>query len=175
MSHIPTSDSRALVNTHGKLSDDLAQLTLARAYNLIVGDCPDEIPFVVWLLENPNSPFALPGKIHLRQHDYLHLILGRGFSTSDEAYVIGLTMGNDLETKRWQIWLYKVVSLLIYPSQFRFAISDLKAFDEGLARGRSLPIKNLNKLDFTNYQDWQLSSLRDGLKLAEVSAKNQLH
>ncbi|PSB46874.1 hypothetical protein C7B80_11945 [Cyanosarcina cf. burmensis CCALA 770] len=175
MSHIPTSDSRALVNTHGKLSDDLATMTLARAYNLIVGDRPSEIPFVVWLLENPNSPFALPGKIHLCEHDYLHLLLGRGFSASDEAYVIGLTMGNDLETKRWQIWLYKIAAQFFYPSQFRFTLSDLREFDKGLARGRNLPIKNLNKLDFTNYRDWQIQELRTGLKLTEVSVKNQLH
>ncbi|OWY63754.1 hypothetical protein B7486_51225, partial [cyanobacterium TDX16] len=64
------------------------------------------------------------------------------------------------------------VSLLIYPPKFRFAISDLKAFDKGLAWGRNLPIKNLNQLNFTGYQDWQLSSLRDGLGLAEVWVEN---
>ncbi|WP_317112437.1 hypothetical protein [Chroococcidiopsis sp. SAG 2025] len=128
-------------------------------------------PFVVWLVENPDSPLPLPGRIHLREHNYLHLLLGRGFAASDEAYVIGLTMGNDLRTERWHIWFFKLVSLLIYPPKFRFAISDLKTFDKGLARGRRLPIKNLNQLDFTEYENWQLSRSRDGLKLAEASAK----
>ncbi|OWY62173.1 hypothetical protein B7486_59855 [cyanobacterium TDX16] len=172
MTYNQPSDRQPLVELHGDLPQSLAQLTLAQAYALLSGDCPDEIPFVVWLVENPDSLFALPGKIHLRQHDYLHLLLGRGFSASDEAYVIGFTMGNDLSTKRWHIWLFKLVLLLIYPPKFRFAISDLKAFDKGLARGRRLPLKNLNQLDFTKYQDWQLSSLRVGFKLAEVRVEN---
>ncbi|OWY60326.1 hypothetical protein B7486_69780, partial [cyanobacterium TDX16] len=60
-----TSDQQPLVALHGDLPQSLAHLTLAQAYNLIVGDCLAEIPFVVWLVENPDSPFALPGKIHL--------------------------------------------------------------------------------------------------------------
>ena len=169
MTYNQPSDRQPLVELHGDLPQSLAQLTLAQAYALLSGDCPDEIPFVVWLVENPDSPFALPGKISLQQHDLLHLLLGRGFAAGDEAYVIGLTMGNDLSTKRWHIWLFKLVSLLIYPPKFRFALSDLKAFDKGLAWGRNLPIKNLNQLDFTEYQDWQLSSLRVGLGLSRIS------
>lgn len=113
-----TSDRQPLVELHGDLPQCLAQLTLAQAYNLIVGDCPAEIPFVVWLVENPDSPLPLPGKIHLRQHDYLHLLLRRGFAATDEAYVIGFTMGDDLRTERWHLWLYKLVSLLIYPDMY---------------------------------------------------------
>ena len=167
-----TSARQPLVALHGDLPQSLAQLTLAQVYALLSGDCPAEIPFVVWLIENPDSPFALPGKIHLREHDYFHLLLGRGFSASDEAYVIGFTMGNDLSTKRWHIWLYKFVSRFLYPPKFRFTRADLKAFDRGLAWGRNLPIQNLNQLDFIPYQDWQLSSLRDGLGLAEVWVEN---
>ncbi|MDZ4877500.1 MAG: hypothetical protein CLLPBCKN_006935 [Chroococcidiopsis cubana SAG 39.79] len=169
MSHIQLSACESLVNTHGNLPEELAQLTLARAYNLIMGDRPTEIPFLVWLLENPASPLALPGKIYLQEHDYLHLLLGRGFSASDEAYVIGFTIGNDMETKQWHLWLYKFVSLLMYPPQFRFTLSDLREFDKGLVRGKRLPIKNLNKLDFTDYQNWQLSRLRIGLGLGRIS------
>ena len=163
-----TSNRQPLVELHGDLPQSLAQMSLAQAYNLIVRDCPAEIPFVVWLLENPDSPLPLPGRIHLRQHDCLHLLLRRGFAATDEAYVIGFTMGNDLSTKRWHLWLYKLVSRFLYPPKFRFNRTDLATFDLGVARGRKLPIKNLNQLDFTEYQDWQLSSLRDGLKLAEV-------
>lgn len=168
-------DQHQLIDLHGCLPLWLEQLTLAQAYALLGGDCPDEIPFVVWLLENPDSPLALPGKIYLQQHDLLHLLLGRGFAVSDEAYVIGFTMGNDLRTKRWHLWLYKFVSRFLYPSKFRFTRADLKAFDRGLARGRNLPIQNLNQLDFIPYQDWQLSSLRDELGLAEVWVENQLY
>ncbi|MDZ4872114.1 MAG: hypothetical protein CLLPBCKN_001502 [Chroococcidiopsis cubana SAG 39.79] len=125
MSDNYAGDLQALVNTHGNLSDDLTTMTLAQARAQIGGDCPDEIPFLVWLLENPDSPLALPGKIHLREHDYLHLLLRRGFAASDEAYVIGFTMGNDMETQQWHLWLYKFVSRFLYPPNFRFNRTDL--------------------------------------------------
>lgn len=154
-----------LIDIHGALPEQLSLLTLAQAHALLGGDRPDSIPFIVWLLENPDSPLALPGEIHLREHDYLHLLLGRGFSADDEAYVIGFTMGNALATKRWHIWLYKVISVLMYPPQFRFTAANLQKFDLGFVSGRKLSVKNLNKLDFTNYHNWEIWQLREGLKI----------
>lgn len=50
----------------------------------------------MWLLENPDSPLPFAGKIDLYRHDCLHLLLERGLSVEDEAFVVGFTMGNDL-------------------------------------------------------------------------------
>jgi len=121
---------------------------LAPAYALLGGDRPSSIPFIVLLLENPDSPFALPRKIYLKERDYIHLLLGRGFSAPDEAYVIVFTMGNNLEIKRWHLWVFKFSSLLLYPPKFRFAISDLQAFDLGLVIDKITLLKKLNKFDF---------------------------
>jgi hypothetical protein len=62
-------------------------LTLRQRLNQLGGDRPDQIPFLVWLLENPDSCFALPGCIDLHGHDCLHVLLQRGFSPYDEAFV----------------------------------------------------------------------------------------
>jgi len=79
-----------LIELHGCLADDLAQLTLAQADALIRGDCQSSIPFLVWLLENPHSSLALPGKIYLREHDYLHLLLEEPM--------------NEYDILRYEIW-----------------------------------------------------------------------
>ena len=149
-----------LVNVQGILPSSLATLTLAQAYSLLGGDRPDDIPFIVKLIENPNSSLALPGQIYLKEHDFLHLLLGRGFSLEDEAFVVGFTMGNDSKTKWWHLLIYQLASTLLYPEKFKFTKDDFRAFKLGFAFGENLPIRNLNKLDFTFYQHQEIAKTR---------------
>ena len=124
------------------------------------GDSSDAIPFVVRLLENPASPVALPGMIDLYRHDCLHLLLGRGFTLDDEAFVVGFTMGNDLRTNAFHLAIFKVCSLLFYPRPYRFDRSHLTSFDAGVAQGRKARVRNLNQLDFRACEHRLLASLR---------------
>lgn len=149
-----------LVNVQGILPSSLATLTLAQAYSLLGGDRPSDIPFIIWLMENPDSPLALPGQIYLKEHDFLHLLLGKGFSLEDEAFVIGFTMGNDTRTKWWHLLIYELVSILIYPEKFKFTQDNFEAFKLGLSLGKNLPIRNLNKFDFTSYQYQEIAKTR---------------
>lgn len=55
----------------------------------------------VWMVENPESPFALAGAIDLYDHDCVHCVLDRGLLLPDEAFVIGYTMGNDSTFSKW--------------------------------------------------------------------------
>lgn len=64
-------------------------------YQEINLDNQTDIPLIIKLLENPASPIALLGKISLQNHDCLHIILDISVSPSDEAFIIGFTMGND--------------------------------------------------------------------------------
>ncbi|MES1026448.1 hypothetical protein ABN584_26465 [Gloeocapsa sp. BRSZ] len=68
--------------------------TLHYAVQQLAIDDQADIPFIVWLVENPHSPIALPGKISLYGHDSLHAILNRGHSLADEVFVGSFTMGN---------------------------------------------------------------------------------
>jgi hypothetical protein len=134
--------------------------TLKEAYQLLGGNQPSDIPFRVWLLENPDSPVALPGKIDLYRHDCIHVLLNRGFSLNDEAFVIGLTMGNDTQTNWLHISLFKFFSMLFYPKIYKFTKNHLKSFDLGISYGRTLLIKNLNYFNFKTYQNHTIDELR---------------
>jgi len=134
---------------------------LVDAIAAMKGDPSDAIPFVVRLLENPASPLALPGMIDLYRHDCLHLLLGRGFSLHDEAFVVGFTMGNDLRTNGLHLFIFKVCSLLLYPRPYRFDPSHLPSFDAGVAMGRKARVRNINQLDFHACQHQPLSALRE--------------
>jgi hypothetical protein len=149
-----------LITQQGNLSEALDSLTLDQAYQLIGGDHQSHIPFLVWLLENPDSVLALPGKIYLKEHDLIHIILNRGFSLDDEAYVVGFTMGNDSKTTRWHLLIFKLCSSLFYPKKFKFDRENLKNFDLGFLLGKNLPTKNINQMDFAPHLQTRISQLR---------------
>ncbi|SVD61438.1 uncharacterized protein METZ01_LOCUS414292, partial [marine metagenome] len=66
-----------------------------------------KIHWLVWLLENPNSPISLTGAIDLYNHDIIHILLDRKMEVRDEASVIGFTMGNSETTSSCVRWLFE--------------------------------------------------------------------
>jgi hypothetical protein len=136
-------------------------ITLKEAVKSLGGYCQAVVPWQIWLFENPDSPIALPGAITLFNHDCLHILLGRcGFSNDDEAFVIGFTMGNDLQTKGCHVVLFKLLSLIFYPKKYRFTGVQVQSFDLGYKLGREHVIKNLNHLNFETYLDKTISEVR---------------
>ena len=96
-----------------------------------------EVPWLIWLMENPKSPIHLHGASALNDHDYVHIILDKGQANDDEAFVIGFTMGNDDRTKEWEVKLFKFVSSKLYPKKERFTKEQLKIFNRGFEYGQS--------------------------------------
>ena len=78
-------------------------------------DEESKLPLSLWLFEDPDSPVALPGAACLDLHDCLHILLNRGYSTADEAFVVGFSMGNDRRCRRWHQRLLALVSHRFYP------------------------------------------------------------
>ena len=96
-----------------------------------------DVSWLVWLIENPKSPFHLHGAATLHDHDHIHVLLRRGQANDDEAFVIGFTMGNDDRTKSWESKLFKFISRWLYPKTERFTKKQLKIFDSGFKYGQS--------------------------------------
>ena len=99
-------------------------------------DRPSDIPFLKELLENPNSPIALPGKIYLQNHNCLHSLLNRGFPLEDEAFIIGFTMANDLKINKFHLLIFKFISLNFHPNKYRFKQEHMPAFNSGFLLGK---------------------------------------
>ncbi len=158
---------------HAKNPD---QLTLHQAYQAFQGDQQCDIPFLVWLLENPDSPLPLPGRIYLREHDYLHILLNRGLSPEDEAFVVGFTLGNDPSATNFYLSCFKLIARYFYPSPYHFRPEHLSIFDAGVQLGRQMQVKRLCSWDFAPYLNQSLSSLRAkiGICLDDLSGKNIL-
>lgn len=141
----------------------LHSLSLQEAYQSFGGDCQSQIPWIVRCFENPASPFALSGNITLHDHDCLHILLNRGKTIQDEAFVVGFTMGNASQTTWLDVLIFKVVSRFLYPASYRFDRACLKVFDIGFWYGRRSKVKNLNQLDFTVYYSTSVDDFRRSL------------
>lgn len=137
-----------------------SSLTLKESLQKINGDDQADIPFMVWLLENPDSMLALPGKINLYNHDCLHILLGLGISLDDEAFVVGFTMGSDLKTNRFHLAVFRILSNLLYPKRYKFNHQQFELFKIAFNYGRNLKVKNLNQVDFKTYEDKTIGELK---------------
>jgi hypothetical protein len=139
--------------------------TLIVACHSLQGDPPQDIPFLVWLLENPDSPCPLPGNISLANHDRFHCILDRGFSAADEAFIVGFSMGNDLATNWIHVLILKITAFIFYPKKYRFSSEDMQEFNRGFLLGKSLQAKNLNQGMPPDWDDKSLQEIRKELNL----------
>lgn len=125
-------------------------------------DKQEDIPWIVRFLENPNSLFALPGKISLYNHDFLHALLDRKTSLQDEAFLVGFCMGNDPKTNFLHIWIFKLFSRYLYPQSYRFNDHDFWFFELGFKYGKIFKIQ-FNSIEFSDYTDFSLPALRQKL------------
>ena len=104
-----------------------------------------KIPWIIKLLENPESLFRFRGAVSLRDHDVLHVLLGRGLQDQDEAFVIGFAMGTAKKSSPIQRRVLRFVLGRVYPEPYRIPRSLLPAFDLGFACGRETGAKDLYK------------------------------
>lgn len=154
------------------LEDDIGHYKLQDAYHEFTLDTPGDIPFIIWLLENPKSALALPGKIDLYGHDCIHLLLNRGKTNFDEAFIIGFTMGNDDATKEHHLKIFEMFATKIYPPIYRFNKYHMKSFYLGFEYGRNLTPKGVNLTNFKLYSKTSIQTLREslGIHLDELRA-----
>lgn len=151
---------------------DNDELTLRAVYDTLPGAGPDEIDQMVRLLENPASPYALPGAVRLRHHDCIHILLGRGLLNQDEAFVIGYTMGTAKERiNEEQVQLFRLAAKLLYKPPYRMTDNDLIAFDLAFALGNKSPYRHIYKFDFDGAMDLDIGDIRRQLGLTTKMLK----
>ncbi len=143
---------------------DNDELTLRAVFDTLPGAGPDEIDQMVRLLENPASPYALPGAVRLHHHDCIHILLGRGLLNQDEAFVIGYTMGTAKEhINEEQVQLFRLAAKLLYKPPYRMTDNDLIAFDLAFALGNKSDFRHIYKFDYDRAMDLDIGDIRKEL------------
>ena len=122
---------------------DTDDMTLREVLATMPASDASEVPEIIKKYENPESPDALPGAIHLDRHDCIHVLLGRGLHVQDEAFIIGATMGAASDINDEAIDLFIRVSTTEYPKHWRFEPEHIASFRLGVG----FAVDNLNNRD----------------------------
>ena len=138
--------------------------TLRELYDGLPGAEQEETDQIVKLLENPASPYALPGATSIKTHDCIHILLGRGLLNQDEAFVIGFTMASAKEAiDTEQVQLFRLAAKHLYRPPYQMSESDLIAFDIGFAAASISSGQRIYEFDFGAAMDRTLGELRNEL------------
>ena len=140
-----------LHNGHRLLGDVLSTLP---------GVKQQDIHWLVRLFENPRSPLRFPGQISLARHDAVHVLLGRGLSNQDEAFVIGFTMGAAKACRRWHCGLFNWVARWLYPASYRFSVDDSRVFALGVGAGFKQPVEDIHLVGLEDMMGESVDSIR---------------
>lgn len=144
---------------------DNASDTLGQVYATLPTYEFSSYPWIVLLLENPKSPFALKGRCSLLRHDLIHVLLGRGLFVQDEAFVIGYTMGTSQRIGGFEKEFFKFCAHHFYPPKYCFNRNDLAVYDLGFAAGQANRIEIFN-VDLESMMNETLGELRMNLGIS---------
>jgi len=154
------------------------ELTLRQGLDSLaaIGARPQDVPLLVRLLENP--AYTLPGltlfhgAVDLEAHDCIHLLLGRGLLTADEAFTIGFTMGSTKRVRRGEEWLFGTLAHHAYPAPYSFDDTAVRIFTDAVRLGGISGCQALDRIDYARYFDTPLREIRRqvGLETELLSA-----
>jgi len=161
---------------------EISDMTLRQALenlDMVKAD-QQEIPLMVQLVENPKFRFPgfeiFHGAVDLIQHDCIHILLGRGLSSIDEAFTIGFTMGTTNKVSTTEERLYSLIAKYIYPSVYQFCENDIEVFKNAVRLGFISSCQALDTVDFVQFMDNRLDDIRVklGLEYALLKAYYQI-
>lgn len=125
----------------------------------------NEIPLMIQLVENPRYKFPgftlFHGAVDLEQHDYIHIILGRGMLELDEAFTIGFTMGSTKKVTETEEQLFALIAQYLYPTVYQFGEREIEVFRDAVRLGYVSDCQPLDEIDFRQYLDMPLRVVRE--------------
>ncbi len=147
------------------------QTTLKQAYDrlMAVGNPPGDVPLLVRLTENPEFHFNglgfFKGRVTLEQHDYAHIVLGRGLTLMDEAFVIGFTMGSSNRVSTQEKELFSFIATKLYPKPYRFTETGEQVFKDAVHLGYISDCLAIETIDFRPLLNLPLATVRQEIGL----------
>lgn len=157
---------------HIRLSDDDKILGECFDHLKSFGLSQDDVPLVVKLVENPKYDW-LPGfdifngATDIHQHDYIHIVLGRGLMVKDEAFVLGFTAGSTNRVSSTEENLYSFFTKYVYPKDYKFTDDDIHVYKDAVKLGFISDCQPLDKIDFESMRHMKISDVRKEIGLEE--------
>ena len=162
-------NKEGLANFLVPLRDTRTTLREAYARLVAVGNAPAQVPFIVRIAENPAYHYGglgfFKGRISLEQHDYAHIVLGRGLTLMDEAFGIGFTMGSSDRVSTLEERLFGFLASRVYPKPYRFPRDGVRVYRDGVHLGYVSAVQPIEEIDFTPLLDRPLGEVRAAIGL----------
>ena len=128
-----------------------------------------DIPLIVQLAENPKYSLGgmqlITGGTNLKQHDDIHIVLGRGLLAKDEAFVLGFTMGSTHHFNLVEQNLYGLFSQFLYPKAYRFDQEDFFVFKQAVHLAKISQCQPLPTFNFDQLAEKTLFEIRQQLAI----------
>lgn len=129
-----------------------------------------KIPCIIirWL-ENPNTFSALSEKVYEYNRNCIHILLEKGLTSSEKAFVAGFCMGNNDKINWIHVLAFKTFAFCFCYDNYRFKFRHLYGYNLGFNYGRSLNIKNINEIDFLSIDHYPVKQVRERLEIKKYS------
>jgi hypothetical protein len=166
-----SSNSITPENWHIPVS--VQEMPLGEAYDSLkkIGLRQEQIPFIVQLVENPRYELPgieiFPGAADLPTHDCIHILLGRGLASIDEAFVLGYTMGSTNRLNATEEALYTFFAKNLYPEGYKFGDDEVRVFRDAVRLAYIAGSASLAEIDYRQHYDKTLKELRQQLGIDE--------
>lgn len=148
---------------------DTDDMSIAQVLATLPAANAEDVPEIIKRYENPESPEALPGAIHLNRHDCIHVLLGRGLHVQDEAFIIGVTMGAASDINQDYIDTFIRVSTQDYPKHWRFEEAHIASYLLGVGYAQdNIRNKDLHLIPLEQ-DPWQSMTVKDARKALGMS------
>lgn len=126
---------------------------------------PEDMPLMLRLQRDPDLSFlgqlVFRAGMDQRQHDSIHLLLGRGLLPLDQAFVLGFTIGCSKKGSMPEHKLHGEVGRHFYRNVPLFNEAEGAVFKEGIKLAYMSFCAPLENFDFTPWHDLTLRELRD--------------
>jgi hypothetical protein len=149
-------------------------MTLGEAYDSLqqIGLRQEQIPFIVQLVENPRFELPgieiFPGAADLPTHDCIHILLGRGLASIDEAFVLGYTMGSTNRLNATEEALYTFFAKNFYPEGYKFGNDEVRVFRDAVRLAYIAGGSSLAEVNYLQHYHQPLKQLRQELGINEL-------
>lgn len=130
----------------------------------------EDIPLIIQLIENPR--YEIPGvrffngATDLKTHDYIHILLGRGLLSKDEAFVLGFTMGSTNRVTSTEEKIYSFVSQYLYPDVYQFDTQDIEVFKDAVRLGYVCDCESLDRVDYQGLRGLSIEEAREKIGIS---------
>jgi hypothetical protein len=130
-----------------------------------------QVPRIIQWVENPKYDLPgvefFPGATDLFTHDCIHILLGRGLTARDEAFVLGFTMGATDLMGTFRSGLFLNIVKYLYPKDYKLSKDEQLTFRHAWELGDVSSCVAIHKVNYRELMHLPIEQIRKKLGIEE--------